>query len=130
MDTSNWISWKYSKTGHFPTWNITSFKWNGVLQHLLVYATVTNDTYSGKGHINLDTLYLAYSDISNWIIWKYSNMEISQLEKSDITSWEMPHLSIFPWNPITDVMLKHTKSLNIRDIPSWKCPISEYFHEV
>ena len=47
------ISWKYSKMGHFHTWNITYFKLFGVLQYLLVKVTVANDTYSGKGHINL-----------------------------------------------------------------------------
>ena len=39
--------------GHFPTWNINFFKTFGVLQHLLVKVTVTNDTYSRKGHIHL-----------------------------------------------------------------------------
>ena len=27
-------------------------------------------------------------------------------------------------------MLKHTKSLEISDIPSWEVPILEYFHEI
>ena len=27
-------------------------------------------------------------------------------------------------------MLQHTKSLEISNIPSWKCPILEYFHKI
>ena len=41
--------------GHFPTWNINFLELVGVLQHLLVKVTVKNDTYSGKGYINLGT---------------------------------------------------------------------------
>ena len=51
--TSNRISWYYSKLGDFPTWNINFNKRFGVLQPLLVKVTVTNDTYSGKGHITM-----------------------------------------------------------------------------
>ena len=46
------------KFGVFSTWNINFFKLFVVLQHLLVKVTVTNDTYSGKGHMNLGTLHL------------------------------------------------------------------------
>ena len=31
-DTTIWISWKYSKMGHFPTSNITYFKSFGLVQ--------------------------------------------------------------------------------------------------
>ena len=40
--------------GHFPTWNITYFKWIGVFQHLLDKFIVTNDTYSENRHIYVD----------------------------------------------------------------------------
>ena len=48
LDTSYRILWKYSKMGHFPTWNITCFKCFGVFQHLLCIITVTNETFCGK----------------------------------------------------------------------------------
>ena len=69
------------------------------------------------------------------------------LEEIEIPSWEVPYFGIFPWNPIrcvgyaqyshkyvcftisiichnkiTYLMLKHTKSFEISDIPSWEVP--------
>ena len=51
--STNWISWKYSKKGHFSTWNITSFKRFDVFQRLLGKVTVTNETFCGNRHIYL-----------------------------------------------------------------------------
>ena len=51
LDTSNWISWKYSKMGHFPTRNNFYFKKFGVFQTKLVKIHVTNDTFSWNIYI-------------------------------------------------------------------------------
>ena len=53
LDTSYRILWKYSKMGHFPTWNITCFKRFGVVQHKLGKITLTNETFCENRHIYL-----------------------------------------------------------------------------
>ena len=70
--------------GHFPTWNITYFKFLGVFQHKKVKFSAKNDSYSGNRHI-----YVGFQHICTHLIGFYGNIPrwgLSQLGISLVSS--------------------------------------------